>query len=85
MAKMDVKHIAKLANLPLTAEEEKTYGPQLQKVLDYVQQLQQVDTSNVSETSQVTGLINVTRKDEVKPCPTLVTDFIKVKAIFEDE
>ncbi|MEK9208425.1 MAG: Asp-tRNA(Asn)/Glu-tRNA(Gln) amidotransferase subunit GatC, partial [Patescibacteria group bacterium] len=60
---MDVKHIAKLANLPLNSEEEKKYGGQLEKILDYVQELQQVNILGVPETSQITGTMNVTRED----------------------
>lgn len=79
---MDVKKVASLANLPLTDDEEKTYGQQLEKVLNYVQQLQQVDTSNVSETSQVTGVVNVTRPDRIESSPLQLSGYIKVKAIF---
>lgn len=82
---MDVKHVAKLANLPLNSEEEKKYGGQLEKVLDYVRQLQKVDTSGVAETSQITGTTNVTREDLVRACPELVKGYIKVKAIFGNE
>lgn len=82
---MDVKKVARLANLPLTDEEEKKYGQQLDKVLDYVKQLQQIDTSGVVETSQVTGTKNVTREDKILPCTPLVKGYIKVKAIFSNE
>ncbi|MDO8487860.1 MAG: Asp-tRNA(Asn)/Glu-tRNA(Gln) amidotransferase subunit GatC [bacterium] len=82
---MDIKHVASLANLPLTAAEEQTYSPQLDQVLDYVQQLQQTDTAKVGETNQVTGTKNITRSDDVAACPPLVTGFIKVPAIFGDE
>ncbi len=82
---MDVKKVAKLANLPLTGEEEKKYGQQLDQVLDYVQQLQRVDTSGVSETSQVTGTKNISREDKIEPCPKLVEGYIKVKAIFGND
>ena len=61
----DVKHVAKLANLTLTEEEIKKFQGQLSQILDYVNQLQEVDTSGIKETSQVTGLENVFREDEV--------------------
>ena len=82
---MDVKKVARLANLPLTDEEEKKYGQQLEKVLYYVNQLQQVDTAGVSETSQVTGTKNVSRDDVETACPKLVEDYIKVPAIFGND
>ena len=82
---MDVKHVAGLANLPLTGEEETKYGQQLDQVLDYVNQLQKVDTAQVTETSQVTGTKNVSREDVVTACPKLVEGYIKVPAIFGND
>ena len=40
LTKDEVKHVAKLANLPLTSEEEEKYSGQLSKILDYVDQLE---------------------------------------------
>lgn len=62
--KIDDKYVAKLANLPLTVEEEEKYAEQLSKILDYFEQLKQVDTANVEPTFNVTGLSNVMREDE---------------------
>ena len=62
----EVRHIAKLARIKLTDEEVKRFGGQLSKVLGYMDILQEVDTEGVEESSQVTGLKNVMRKDEVQ-------------------
>lgn len=62
--KIDVKHIAKLADLLLTPEEEDKYAAQLSAILEYVDQLDSVDTSNVEPTFNVTGLSNVMNEDE---------------------
>lgn len=64
---IDVKHIAKLANLPLTPDEEKIFAQQLAAILEYIKKLQEVDTSSVEPTSQVTGLENVFREDKATP------------------
>jgi len=64
----DVLHIAKLAKLRLSDEEVKKFGTQLSGVLEYFEQLSEVDTDNTEPTSQVTGLENVTREDEVELC-----------------
>lgn len=65
----EVKHIAKLARLSLTEKEIKTFSVQLSDVFEYVELLNSVDTNGVEETSQVTGLQNVTEKDEItKKC-----------------
>lgn len=68
--KIDVKKVAKLANLPLTSEEEKKFENQLSDILQYVEVLNKVDTKDVRETSQVTGLENVSRSDETTPSLT---------------
>jgi aspartyl-tRNA(Asn)/glutamyl-tRNA(Gln) amidotransferase subunit C len=61
--KIDVSHIAKLANIPLKKDEIKKYENQLRNILEYVEKLTKVNTDNVRETSQTTGLENVTRID----------------------
>lgn len=61
-----VKHVAKLARIDLKDEEVRKFGGELSKILDYMDVLSEVDTEGVTETSQVTGLKNVTQKDEVK-------------------
>jgi len=65
--KIDVLHIAKLANLPLRKDEIEKYEKQLSSILEYIEKLQKVNTDNVSETSQVTNLENVTRDDSTTP------------------
>ena len=82
---MDIAHVAKLANLPLTSNEEKKFRPQLERILDYVSQLQKMDISNVIPTSQVTGNINATRDDQTAPCLHLDKDYFKVSAIFDND
>jgi len=60
-----VRHIAKLARLTLTKEEEERYAGQLTSILQYVDMLQEVETKNVEPTAQVTGLTNSFRPDVV--------------------
>lgn len=61
--KIDVKKVAKLANLTLTPSEEVTFERQLGDVLAYIDKLNAVDTSNIEPTAQVTGLKNKLRED----------------------
>lgn len=68
--KINVKHVAKLANLPLTPDEEEKYSQQLSRVLDYIEQLNKVDTTNVEPTYNVTGLSTVMRPDKEGKCLT---------------
>lgn len=60
-----VKKVAKLANIPLTGEQEDEYSSQLSKILEYIDQLNQVDTSNVLPIYNVSTKINVLREDDV--------------------
>lgn len=62
-----IKHIANLARLELSEAEEIKYGEQLSAILNYIDKLAEVDTTNVSITSQIGGLINSWREDEVRP------------------
>ena len=50
----DVRYVADLAHLELTEEEVKTYLPQLDSILQYVQELNELDTSAVEPMAQVT-------------------------------
>lgn len=64
--KINVPHIAELANLPLTEEETTKFEEQLSGVLKHIEKLSELDTTNVKPTSQVTGLENVMRDDKTK-------------------
>ncbi len=64
----DVKHLAQLAKLKLSAEEANTFAPQLENIVRFFEQLQEVNTKNVTETSQTTGLENVWREDKIDSC-----------------
>lgn len=61
----DVDAIAKLANIPVTDEEKRTLAQGFTKVLGVLDQLKEIDVTNVEPTHQVTGLENVTREDEI--------------------
>lgn len=61
----DVEHVAKLARLELTQEEKELYTKQLGDVLKYVDQMNEVDTSNVKPMAQVIDFVNVMREDKV--------------------
>ncbi len=91
----EIQHIAKLARIKLTEEEEELYTEQLSQILEYMQILQEVDTSLKEPTAQVTGLENVTREDVVASCsqkmrediieqfPEREGDLLKVKAVLK--
>lgn len=92
--KVDINHIAKLANLPILPSEKEKLEKQLEETLSYVEELNSVDTKNVEPTSQVTDLENVFRDDEAKPSisqedalsntKSKHNGLFKVDAIFEE-
>lgn len=43
----DIEKVAQLAHLELDAEELKTLGPQISDIVNYVEQLNEIDTANV--------------------------------------
>lgn len=61
----DVRHLAQLSSLQLDPNEVEPLQADLNNILDYVQQLNEVNTDNVEPTYQVSGLDNVWRNDEV--------------------
>ena len=61
----DVEHVAKLARLEITDEEKVKFSKQLGDVLKYVEQMNEVDTTNVEPLSHVVDFNNVMRDDEI--------------------
>ena len=70
----DVRHVAKLANLPLTEKEEIKFKEQLSEIISYIDQLTQINTKNITPTSQTTGLINISRNDQIEEENSLTQD-----------
>ena len=65
--KMDIEKVARLARLELSEEEKVTFGNQLEQVLNYMEQLNRLDTTGVEPTSHAIPIFNVFKEDEVKP------------------
>ena len=65
VSREDVRYIAKLARLRFSEEDEERLVTQLSAVLDYIEKLNELDTSGVSPMSHVLDLHNVARNDVV--------------------
>lgn len=63
----DVEHVAKLARLEFTGREMEKLTHQLNKILDYMEKLDNLDTTNVEPLSHVIELSDVMRPDQVQP------------------
>jgi aspartyl-tRNA(Asn)/glutamyl-tRNA(Gln) amidotransferase subunit C len=89
----EVRHVASLAKLALSAEELRRVGRELNRILDYFAELQQLDTSEVPITSHAIPLVNVYREDEVgeslppeeavRNAPDAVDGYFRVPRIVE--
>ena len=62
----EIKHLAELSRLKLSEPEIVKLSSELGAILNYIKQLNEVDTKNIQPTSQVSGLADVWREDEVK-------------------
>lgn len=65
----DVRKVAALARLDLPESTIATYTTQLERILDYVGQLEQIDTTGIPPTTRAVEVVNVTRDDRVEPTP----------------
>jgi aspartyl-tRNA(Asn)/glutamyl-tRNA(Gln) amidotransferase subunit C len=95
ITKKEVDYVARLARLELGEEEKEKYAAQLESILEYIDQLNKVDTKDVPPTSHVLPLSNVWRRDEHRPAtpetremllgnaPEREDDFFKVKKVIE--
>lgn len=63
----DVEYAAALSKLELTGEEKCEYTKQLNLILEYVDQLNELDTEGVEPTYHVLPVTNIMREDEVRP------------------
>jgi aspartyl-tRNA(Asn)/glutamyl-tRNA(Gln) amidotransferase subunit C len=63
LSKEEIQHIALLARLSLSEEEKELFRTQLSSILDYMEQLNELDTERIEPTSHVLSLSNVMRQD----------------------
>ena len=88
-----VKKVAELARLKLDNNEVKHHAKQIEKILDYINQLEKVDTNGVPSTTRAIEVINVLRADTnnkfenrdelLNLAPAREKDFFKVPKIIK--
>ena len=66
ITKEEVKKVAHLARLELNENEINNHAEQLEKILDYIRQLEKIDTDDIPCTTRAIEVINVFRNDEKK-------------------
>jgi aspartyl-tRNA(Asn)/glutamyl-tRNA(Gln) amidotransferase subunit C len=67
VSKSDVAHLAALSSISLSDDELAALAVDIENIVKYIEQLQELDTSGVEPTFQLTGLSNVWREDEITP------------------
>ncbi|MEZ6140386.1 MAG: Asp-tRNA(Asn)/Glu-tRNA(Gln) amidotransferase subunit GatC [Zavarzinella sp.] len=90
----DVRKIANLARLELSEQDLAVMAEQLTSILDYVQQLDQLDTSNVEPLAHPLPIANIFREDEpagsipveeaLMNSPARTGDFFSVPSVFDN-
>lgn len=96
ITKQDVQHIAKLARIELTPDEETKFEKELSAILGFVEKLNEVNTENVEPMTGGTVLENIMRDDEqidkdlqgkeaslLGAAPEKERGYVKVKYVFE--
>jgi aspartyl-tRNA(Asn)/glutamyl-tRNA(Gln) amidotransferase subunit C len=63
---LDVKYVAHLARLQLSADEEKKLSAQLGHILGYIEKLNELDVTGVEPTAHAVPMVNVTRPDKIQ-------------------
>ena len=94
ISKEQVKKVADLARIDLNEEETEYHAVQLEKILDYINQLEKINTDEIPCTTRAIEVINVTRDDIKKDCenkdeildlaPSREENFFKVPKILKD-
>ena len=67
ICRVDVEHIAELARLKLSEQDLERYQRDLSAIVEYVDQLNELDTDNVEPTDHPLQVLTVLRKDEIAP------------------
>jgi aspartyl-tRNA(Asn)/glutamyl-tRNA(Gln) amidotransferase subunit C len=74
---IDVSYLARLARLEITAEEAKTFGAQIGRILDHVEQMNRLDITGIEPTAHAITVFDVIREDAV-------TESLPKKTILEN-
>tara|TARA_Y100000589_G_scaffold29659_1_gene24818 strand:- start:322 stop:615 length:294 start_codon:yes stop_codon:yes gene_type:complete len=90
----EVSKVAQLARLKLNEEQIDNHATQLEKILDYIDQLEKIDTNDIPCTTRAIEVTNVLRNDEkeiyknrndiLNLAPSREDDFFKVPKIISE-
>ena len=72
----DVRKVAKLCRLEISEDDIETYSNQLEGILEYIAQLEKIDTLNVPPTTRAVEVVNVFREDTIVSSSSDIRDKI---------
>tara|TARA_Y100001978_G_C23358135_1_gene275233 strand:+ start:254 stop:547 length:294 start_codon:yes stop_codon:yes gene_type:complete len=94
ISRNEVSKVAQLAKLKLNDEQIDNHSIQIEKILDYINQLEKIDTTNIPCTTRAIEVINNFRSDANIMCknrdeimnlaPSIEDNFFKVPKIIKD-
>ena len=94
ISREEVSKVAQLAKLKLNKEQIDNHATQIEKILDYINQLEKIDTTNVPCTTRAIEVVNIVRSDSkenykdrediLNLAPSREDDFFKVPKIIKD-
>ncbi len=84
ITKEDVVHLAKLSNISLSEEQIEPLMKDLDKIVEYISQLDELDTEGVEPTYQCFDMQNVWREDVIEDFEADRKDLLNLTAETED-
>lgn len=84
LSREDVLKLAQLARLEISEDEIEHYREELSTILEYVAKLDSVDIAGLEPTTQVTGLQNVMRADDVVDYGISPRDLLRLAPASQD-
>lgn len=79
----DIQNIAELARIGLKPEEQSKMVLELNSIIEFVDTISKTNTKGVEPTSQITGLVDVWREDEIRVCPLSRDELLKNAPMLE--
>ena len=94
ITKKDIEYVSKLARINMDEKEIESFTKQLDKILAYMNKLNELNTDNIKPTSHILNIINVKREDKLtdeslsnnealKMAPEKEDEFFKVPKVIE--
>lgn len=84
-AAIDVKYVAELARISLADDAVEKLQRDMQNIVDYIEQLSELDVSNIEPTAHAAALTNVLREDVVKDSYPRETMLANAPAVLNGE